>query len=135
MKWYLGPSPLLMLYHPEPLREFFSNTTTLLNKSGDYDPLEKWLGSGLLISRNEKWHKRRKMLTPAFHFKILDDAQMIFNEQVRTLQAVELVTITNRLSISMVKCFHLIHLMYSTSGRYSNRCVTRRLCKEGSEWH
>ena len=101
MIWYLGHSPLLMLYHPEPLREFFSNTTTLLNKSGDYDPLEKWLGSGLLISRDEKWHKRRKMLTPAFHFKILDDAQMIFNEQVRTLQAVELVTITNRLSISM----------------------------------
>ena len=64
--------------------------------------MEKWLGSGLLIRRNEKWHKRRKMLTPAFHFKILDDAQIIFNEQVRTLQAVKLITFTNRLSISMV---------------------------------
>ena len=96
MMWYLGPSPLLMLYHPEPLREFFSNTTTLLNKSGDYDPMEKWLGSGLLISGHEKWQKRRKMLTPAFHFKILDDAQIIFNEQVRTLQAVKLVVTIKR---------------------------------------
>ena len=96
MIWYLGPSPLLMLYHPEPLREFFSNTTTLLNKSDDYDPMEKWLGSGLLISGHEKWQKRRKMLTPAFHFKILDDAQIIFNEQVRTLYSIRF-TIANRL--------------------------------------
>ena len=82
MVWFLGPKPRLVLYHPEPLKEFFTNTTTLLNKSKDYDPLEKWLGSGLLISRDEKWRHRRKMLTPAFHFKILDDALITFNEQV-----------------------------------------------------
>ena len=116
MMWYLGTSPLLFLYHPEPLREFFSNTTTLLNKSGDYDPLEKWLGSGLLISKDEKWHKRRKMLTPAFHFKILDDALIIFNEQVNDLSG-----IIDSLSTSMYKCFD--QLIDSISGRCSDRCA------------
>uniref|UniRef100_UPI003B50743C cytochrome P450 4C1-like n=1 Tax=Harmonia axyridis TaxID=115357 RepID=UPI003B50743C len=52
-----------------------------LKKSMTYDFLNKWLGTGLLTSSGEKWHARRKLLTPTFHFKILQDFLIAFNEE------------------------------------------------------
>ena len=46
---------------------------------------QPWLGTGLLLSTHEKWRIRRKLLTPAFHFRILDDALEVFNFQGRIL--------------------------------------------------
>lgn len=50
-----------------------------MEKSNDYYFFEKWLGGGLLISHGPKWHARRKILTHAFHFKILDDFVKVFD--------------------------------------------------------
>ncbi|ODN00095.1 Cytochrome P450 4C1 [Orchesella cincta] len=50
-------------------------------KSVDYDQFIPWLGTGLLVSNGEKWAGRRKLLTPAFHFKILERFMDVFNQQ------------------------------------------------------
>ncbi|VEN41622.1 unnamed protein product [Callosobruchus maculatus] len=52
--------------------EFVLSGQSLLNKSGDYLYLTKWLGTGLLTSDGPKWKKRRRLTTPAFHFSILE---------------------------------------------------------------
>lgn len=41
--------------------------------------LHPWLGQGLLTSSGAKWHKHRKMITPSFHFKILQDFLEVIN--------------------------------------------------------
>ncbi|XP_017785862.1 PREDICTED: cytochrome P450 4d2-like [Nicrophorus vespilloides] len=43
-----------------------------LHKSDGYKFLRSWLGHGLLIAEGERWRKNRKMLTPTFHFQILE---------------------------------------------------------------
>ncbi|CAH2102416.1 unnamed protein product [Euphydryas editha] len=40
-------------------------------KSNVYKILKPWLNDGLLLSNGSKWQHRRKILTPAFHFKVL----------------------------------------------------------------
>ncbi|KXJ70558.1 hypothetical protein RP20_CCG023149 [Aedes albopictus] len=50
-----------------------------------YEYLEPWLGSGLLLSFGEKWFQRRKIITPTFHFKILEQFLEVFNEETDRL--------------------------------------------------
>ncbi|XP_057367791.1 cytochrome P450 4C1-like [Daphnia carinata] len=50
-----------------------------INKSITGAFLLPWLGDGLLLSAGDKWRKDRKLLTPAFHFQILDGFFDVFN--------------------------------------------------------
>ncbi|XP_055542715.1 uncharacterized protein LOC129728307 [Wyeomyia smithii] len=50
-------------------------------KSFIYDFVRPWLGDGLLISSGEKWFQRRKIITPTFHFKILENFVEVFNKE------------------------------------------------------
>ncbi|XP_061385989.1 cytochrome P450 4d2-like [Musca vetustissima] len=52
-----------------------------ITKSSFYDFLIDWLGRGLLLSNGKKWHTRRKIITPAFHFKILEQFVEVFDQQ------------------------------------------------------
>lgn len=53
----------------------------LIKKARVYDFMEGWLGRGLLMSWGKKWHSRRKIITPTFHFKILEQFVEIFDQQ------------------------------------------------------
>lgn len=59
--------------------EFVLGTTHLLTKSMEYKYLRNWLNEGLLISLPKKWFKRRRVLTPAFHFQILGEFVEVFD--------------------------------------------------------
>lgn len=50
-------------------------------KSDDYKIYEPWFGDGLVNANGEKWQKMRKLLTPAFHFQILERFIPIYEEQ------------------------------------------------------
>ncbi|XP_017044541.1 probable cytochrome P450 4p3 [Drosophila ficusphila] len=57
------------------------NDPNLINKGIVYNFLHPFLKTGLLTSTGKKWHARRKMLTPTFHFNILNQFQEIFKAE------------------------------------------------------
>ncbi|XP_007126519.1 cytochrome P450 4V2 [Physeter macrocephalus] len=84
LKLWLGPVPLVFLYNAENV-EVILTSSKHIDKSYMYKFLEPWLGLGLLTSTGNKWRSRRKMLTPTFHFTILEDFLDVMNEQANIL--------------------------------------------------
>lgn len=46
-----------------------------------YSPLIPWLGLGLLLADGERWKAKRRLITPAFHFKVLQNYTQVNVEQ------------------------------------------------------
>lgn len=69
------------------IAEAILSSQKILDKAFDYDMMKGWLGIGLLLSSGKKWHQRRKILTPAFHFQILEKFVEIMDEQAKVLVA------------------------------------------------
>nr|O44221.1 RecName: Full=Cytochrome P450 4e5, mitochondrial; AltName: Full=CYPIVE5; Flags: Precursor [Drosophila mettleri]AAC27534.1 microsomal cytochrome P450 [Drosophila mettleri] len=76
---WIGYYANILVSNPKHL-EVIMNSTTLIEKLDIYDMLHPWLGEGLLTSKGSKWHKHRKMITPTFHFNILQDFHQVMNE-------------------------------------------------------
>lgn len=71
--WYFSIPGATQIFVSDPkVAETFLASQKLINKAQEYDLLNDWLGEGLLVSGGQKWHQRRKIITPAFHFKILE---------------------------------------------------------------
>ena len=45
----------------------------------------RWLGEGLLIANGQKWARNRRLLTPAFHFDILQPYIKVKNKAADVL--------------------------------------------------
>uniref|UniRef100_A0A0N8BX03 Cytochrome p450 n=1 Tax=Daphnia magna TaxID=35525 RepID=A0A0N8BX03_9CRUS len=81
--WF-GSQAFIDISSPALMEEIMSSQK-FINKGEVYDPLLPWLGEGLLTAPANKWRKRRRLLTPAFHFQILDNFFDIFNKNADIL--------------------------------------------------
>nr|QGQ60785.1 CYP4C [Eurytemora pacifica] len=79
-RFHLGSRVNLAVATPEAFEKILSSNKQI-TKGEDYKFLDDWLAKGLLTSTGTKWHSRRKLLTPAFHFKILEDFMEVINDQ------------------------------------------------------
>ncbi|KAI6204589.1 hypothetical protein M3Y94_00693000 [Aphelenchoides besseyi] len=81
---WIGPFPMICLLSVESIKTVLESNN-VIRKGDEYSIIERWLGQGLLISRGDKWRNRRKMLTPAFHFNMLNKFQAIFDKEAQIL--------------------------------------------------
>ncbi|KAF2895541.1 hypothetical protein ILUMI_10635 [Ignelater luminosus] len=79
-KIMLGNRPRLVICDPKAA-EFLLGSTSILEKSYEYKFLHSWLGTGLLTSSGGKWKRQRKLITPTFHFQILEQFIGVFDSQ------------------------------------------------------
>ncbi|XP_014486912.1 PREDICTED: cytochrome P450 4C1-like [Dinoponera quadriceps] len=69
-RYWIFTIPNVSITDPDDVEKILNNTKHNV-KGYNYRLLHPWLGDGLLTSKGTKWQKRRKILTPAFHFSIL----------------------------------------------------------------
>lgn len=84
LRFYDATHPILVVFKADPVEDVLASNT-ILKKGHEYDLLGPWLGTGLLTSSGSKWRSRRKLLTPAFHFRILEDFLPAVNDQSNVL--------------------------------------------------
>ncbi|KAK3932590.1 Cytochrome P450 4C1 [Frankliniella fusca] len=81
---WVGPFPYVILNTAETVEAVLSSVHHI-DKSSDYSTLHPWLRFGLVTSTGAKWHARRRLLTPTFHFRILDQFLPVFNRNTAVL--------------------------------------------------
>ncbi|KAE8278377.1 Leukotriene-B(4) omega-hydroxylase 2 [Larimichthys crocea] len=79
--WFLGPFyHFVRLFHPDYVKPLLMAPASITVKDElIYGHLRPWLGQSLLISNGEEWSRKRRLLTPAFHFDILKNYVATFN--------------------------------------------------------
>ncbi|XP_055095229.1 cytochrome P450 4F3-like isoform X1 [Symphalangus syndactylus] len=87
--WWLGPFyPVLHLVHPTFAAPVLQASAAVAPKDMSfYGFLKPWLGDGLMISAGDKWRRHRHLLTPAFHFKILNHYVKILSKSTNIMHA------------------------------------------------
>lgn len=72
---WMGTRPRLMLADPELIRLVLTERNGHLI-TAPLDPLVDSLQLGVIALEGEKWAKRRRLITPAFHFEKLKVANL-----------------------------------------------------------
>jgi cytochrome P450 family 4 len=80
---------IIVVSDPKIAEEILSKSK-FMNKGHIYNVLKSWIDDGLLTSTGSKWEKRRKVLSTAFHFEMLEKYVEIMNSKVKVL--VEILT-------------------------------------------
>lgn len=82
---------LIVITDPK-LMELMANNPKV-GKPFTYTFFKGWLGDSMVVTSGERWAKLRKLVTPSFHFQILEDFVKIFDEQAKVL--VEKLSLSN----------------------------------------
>ncbi|XP_076154756.1 cytochrome P450 4F3-like [Alosa pseudoharengus] len=87
--WFLGPFyNLVRIFHPDYIKPLLLASASITIKDElFYGLMRPWLGQGLLLSNGERWSRHRRLLTPAFHFDILKNYVIIFNQSTNIMHA------------------------------------------------
>ncbi|XP_017006511.2 probable cytochrome P450 4ac2 [Drosophila takahashii] len=99
--WYFFRAPMYNVVRAEEAEEIFQSPK-LITKNVIYDLLRPFLGEGLLTSTDQVWHSRRKALTPAFHFNVLQSFLTIFKEECNKLVKVLHQSVDKELELKQV---------------------------------
>ena len=78
-RFAVGPFVQVMCSHPDSVRTVINDN---FPKHPGYGVVRDWIGDGLLTSKGEKWYRHRKLLTPAFHYEILNDFFPVYSDCV-----------------------------------------------------
>ncbi|XP_066904788.1 cytochrome P450 4C1 isoform X2 [Halyomorpha halys] len=62
----------VFLTEPEFIKPLLCSSTNISKGEFEYSLLRPMFSDGLIVSDGNKWRARRKLLTPSFHFKILE---------------------------------------------------------------
>ena len=81
---WIGPVPHLFIKNADYI-EAVLGSNELITKGFQYKFLHPWLGMGLLTSKGDKWRAMRKLLTPSFHFRILEQFVPVMSKNGRIL--------------------------------------------------
>lgn len=94
--WYkeMGDTFVFWVFHqryvfsrdPKVVEDLLSSQK-YLKKAYSYWVIKEGLGEGLVVSEGDFWRKRRKIITPTFHFEILNDYFSIIEKQAAHLMA------------------------------------------------
>lgn len=81
---WLSPRPSVLVTSPEGIKQVLNGKDTM-KKGPVYDIIREFFGDGLATASSERWAKHRKLLTPAFHLKILESVTSIVSTQGKIL--------------------------------------------------
>uniref|UniRef100_A0A182MYX7 Cytochrome P450 n=1 Tax=Anopheles dirus TaxID=7168 RepID=A0A182MYX7_9DIPT len=81
---WTGMTPEVRISKAEYVEQVIGSSKHI-EKATMYRFLHDWLGNGLLTSKGERWHQHRKLITPTFHFNILDGFCDVFAENSQEL--------------------------------------------------
>ena len=83
--WFSPLHPVRLFLNAAGCKKIMTDKSWNDKNAFPYFPLYPWLGTGVLTASGAKWKHRRRLLTPAFHTKILDDFCYVMNDQARKL--------------------------------------------------
>jgi len=82
--WISSFSSTVIIFRHDLVEPVVTSSVNI-GKAFMYKFLHTWLGTGLLTSTGPKWLSRRRLLTPTFHFKILEEYVPVFNRHADNL--------------------------------------------------
>uniref|UniRef100_A0A3P9B1W5 Cytochrome P450 family 4 subfamily F member 8 n=2 Tax=Haplochromini TaxID=319058 RepID=A0A3P9B1W5_9CICH len=88
--WFLGPFyHLVRLFHPDYVKPLLMAPVLIEHRKYRKELFLQTLfflsGNSVLISNGEVWSRKRRLLTPAFHFDILKSYIAVFNSSAKTM--------------------------------------------------
>ncbi|XP_071180898.1 ultra-long-chain fatty acid omega-hydroxylase-like [Mytilus edulis] len=83
--WVFTVQPVVFLTHPDTIKVIMKSNAPKAKGNIGYSFMIPWIGDSLLVTHGSKWERNRRLLTPAFHFSVLNGYFEIYNDVADTL--------------------------------------------------